>query len=137
MPMPNLLHPVPVSIQTHNTSSTQYDEDFREPVQQTVKSSSQTVEGQVKWANSEEIKVTIGGVQKKADGYVLFRYIDLSAAATPITLKVNDRLISIDGENTDVYIMKLTPCGHYPGLGKTMVKAFFEDRQPAKQRLDL
>jgi hypothetical protein len=137
MPMPNLLHPVDVSIQTQSTNSTQYDEDLREPIQQTVKTVAQTVDGQVKWANSEEIKVTIGGVQKKADGYVLFRYIDLESAATPITLKVNDRIISIDGENTDVYVMKLIPCGHYPGLGKTMVKAFFEDRQPSKQRLDM
>jgi len=46
-------------------------------------------------------------------------------------------LISIDGENTDAYIVKLTPCGHYPGFGKTMVKAYFEDNQPSRQRLDI
>jgi hypothetical protein len=135
MPIPNLLHQVPISIQTQNTANTQYDDDYREPIQQTTKNTSKIVDGQVKWANSEEIKITIGGIQKKADGYVLFRYIDLDNKS--VTLNINDRFISIDGEDTDVYVIKLRPCGHYPGLGKTMVKAFFEDRQPQKQRLDV
>lgn len=130
--MPRLIHPVPISIQQFNLSATIQDEDYREPVQQAARGTTVEAVGQVAWSGDKELEFTRGGVQEKANGYVLFRYRDLNAKS--ITLKDNDRFISIGGIETDVYIAKLLPIGHYTDQGgPTMVKAFFIDRQPSRQ----
>ena len=132
MPQPNLLHPVPIIIQQLNKASTIQDDDFREPVQQALHNANKTAPGQVKWISEKDLEVSEAGTMEGADGYVLFRYVDL--AARGITLQQNDRIIKMGTLDTDVYIVKLRPEGHYPDIGgPTLVKAFFKDRQPTKQ----
>ena len=135
--LPNLIHPVPIIIQRLDTPNTVMDEEYREPVQKSARQADTTVQGQAQWARSETMMVrSRGGRQLDANGYVLFRYADLEAAG--ITLQENDRFIKIGNEDTDVYIISLQPMGHYPSAsGATLVKAYFADRQPARQGLGL
>lgn len=131
MPIPNLIHQVEVEIQQLNTSTTTYDHDAREPVQFASRNATVTCPGQVKWGASMAASHTRGGAGEDADGYVLFRNVDL--ADRSITLKREDRIVSIGGVACNVYIKRLRPTGHYPDIGgPTMVKAFFEDRQPSR-----
>jgi hypothetical protein len=132
MPLPNLLHPVPVVIRPIDKPNTPYDSDFREPIQRVARKSDVTLPGQVAWANDKQVQYTRGGNRYDADGYVLFRYADLSAAA--ITLAVNDRIVSLGGLEVNVYIKHFQPMGHYADAGgPTLIKAFFSDKDPAKQ----
>ena len=134
MTLPNLLHPVPIVIEQLDQTNTVYDEDYREPVMQASHATSKTLPGQVKWGLDDELAMSVGGPSEKADGYVLFRYVDLNAQS--VTLKQNDRFTKIGNVETDVYIVSLKPIGHYPDAGgATMVKAFFSDRQPSRQGL--
>ncbi len=135
MVMPNLIHPVPVTIQQFDIAATIQDDDYREPVQQAARKANVTiVRGQPKWSGEKDLTYTKGGVQLKADGYVLFRYKDLEAAS--VELRDNDRFTLIGKQVVDVYIVKLRPLGHYTDQsGETLVKAFFMDRQPARQGL--
>lgn len=131
--IPNLLHPVPVTIQSLSVLNTTYDEHAREPVQQVAHASAEIVQGQVNWAIDKDLRMTHGGAQEGASGYVLFRLVDLAAAG--ISLKQNDRFTKIGLELTDVYITSLKHTGHYVYAGgATMVKAYFTDRAPSRQR---
>jgi hypothetical protein len=132
--IPNLIHPVPITIQQLNKSATFMDDDFREPVQRAAHTAEVIVPGQIKWGGKDSLVFTRGGVQESSNGYVLFRYVDLVAAG--ITLKDNDRMVKLGNIECDVYIIRLEPCGHYPDVGgASMVKAHFADRQPSRQGL--
>jgi hypothetical protein len=135
MAQPRLIHPVPVTIEQLDLAETIQDDDYREPVQQAARKAKVTsVKGQPRWEGSKELEFTKGGVQQKADGYVLFRYVDLEAAG--VTLSDNDRFTLIGKQVTDVYIVQLQPVAHYSDKGgATLLKAFFMDRQPSRQGL--
>ena len=131
MTIPSLIHPVPIVIVQGDTSATLYDEDAREPVQQLSRSTPITLQGQVKMGATEEVEMERQGVAEGADGYVLFRKIDLDALG--VTLAPNDRFTKFGHVETDVYILKLQPMGHYTDQGgHTLIRAWFEDRTPAK-----
>lgn len=131
---PRLLHPVPVQIERVDIGATVFDDDAREPVGQVAVSAVVTIDGQVKYGSSKQLSYQSGaGVQENEKGYVLFRQRDLDAQS--ITLQPSDRIIKIGRVDHDVYITRLMPAGHYGEHGgNTLVKAFFEDRQPSKHR---
>lgn len=134
MVLPRLLHPVNITLQTMDISNTIYDENHREPIPQTVRNGDEIVLGQAS-IYGREMEVDIGGKIIKATGYVLFRYIDL--ASKSITLKTDDRITKIGNLTCVYYIVGLTPIGHYPEFGATMVKAFFNDRHPSKNNYSI
>lgn len=141
MPIPNLLHPVPVLVQqinkvdqTVSSDGTWFDDDFREPVQHVADATAGEIQvpGQVRWGMDEKLRATLTGAMAESDGYVLFRYVDLEAKS--IELKQNDRITKLGKIDVDVYIVGLRPEGHYSDIGgATLVKAFFKDRQPSRQ----
>ena len=132
MPVPTLIHPVPVKLRQISRSTTFYDDDAREPIQHATRLATKTIQGQVSWKSQFDIGHNKAGTVLNASGYVLFRKIDLDAQS--IVLQDNDRIIQIGTRDTDVYINKLVPTGHYPDIGgHTMIKAFFADRAPSKQ----
>ena len=132
MPLPNLIHPVPVIIEQLDEGETYYDEDAREPIQDGARPVQVTLQGQVEWRSQKNAQQTRAGVVEGADGYVLFRLIDLAAAG--ITIDREDRFARIGGIDTDVYVHRLEWVGHYPEFGgPTLLKAYFEDRGPARQ----
>jgi len=132
MPIPNLIHPVPITIQTLDQANTIYDDDMREVVQQSVRAANVVVPGQVKWGLDQSFQSRREGPKEDSDGYVLFRLVDLNAAG--VEVKRETRLIRLGTIDTDVYVTALQYQGHYPDQGgPTLVKAFFKDRQPARQ----
>lgn len=132
MPIPRLIHPVPVTIEQISKAQTLYDEDAREPIQFAARPVSKTLDGQVKWQSQFSEKSTRAGTVESASGYVLFRQVDL--AAKSLVLQLEDRISRIGTRDTDVYITSLRPVAHYPDQGgHTLLKVFFNDRQPSKQ----
>lgn len=132
MPLPNLLHPVDIHVEKIDRASTAYDHDAREPIMQAARETIVVVPGQVNWGTQKGLEPSKVGPREDASGYVLFRYVDLVAVG--VVLEDNDRIAKMGNVDTDVYISKLEPEGHYPDQGgPTLVKAFFVDRQPAKQ----
>lgn len=138
MPFPRLLHPVPVELESLDRAATIVDDDYGEPVQQAVRSPRHVLSGQVSWGKGDQ-QFRLGplGAEEHADGYVLFLLKDLRAAN--LELKQGDRIVAIGAGvariELDVYVVKLKPEGHYAWAGgPTMMKAFFADRFPAKQK---
>lgn len=130
--IPSLLHPVPVVIAGKSTETSDFDEDAREPIGNPDQEDDKTIDGQVKWRGQFDVEEEIAGVEENAAGYVLFRYVDLAAAGH--VLETFDQIKKIGTVDTDVYVIRLAPIGHYPDQsGPTMVKAYFADRQPARQ----
>lgn len=131
MPVPNLIHPIPVKIEQIDRAGSFVDDDAREPIQFAKRNPVKTVKAQVKWDFELGLTMTKGGAQEGASGYALFRYVDLEAQG--IELQQNDRFIEMGGLKTDVYITRLQPTATYDDIGgPTMVKAFFADRQPSR-----
>lgn len=136
MPLPRLIHPVPVQVEALQRSATIVDEDFREPVQQATRGPRVTIQGQVKWGLDEALKMSLSGADQESSGYILFRLADVRAAGLG-QLKQNDRFVSIgSGANkvdVDLYVTALRYQGHYGDQGgATLVQAFFKDRFPSK-----
>lgn len=133
---PNLIHPVRVVIQQLSNAGIVVDDDYRETLQGGGHSAPITTRGQIKWGKDEGLELQRRGVSIDADGYVLFRTIDLrSAGITAINL--NDRFLSFgNGPNmlsAKVFVVHLEPVAHYGDAGgATMVKAWFKDRDGVK-----
>lgn len=128
--MPNLIHPIDITIEQWSEAETIYDDDFREPIQQAARVEAKIVKGQPNW-DLDESTASKAGAEQEASGYVLFRYIDLESKS--ITLKRQDRIAKMGHLETDVYITALKPVGHYQDQnGASMVKAYFTDRAPSR-----
>ncbi len=135
--LPNLIHPIPVEIRQLLRSETIVDPDYMEPIQQAELAEPVIAPGQVKWSMDERLRATLIGAESEAEGYVLFRRIDLRARGVA-ELKQNDRITAMGiGPNrraVDLYIVGLRFEGHYPDQGgAALLKAFFKDRDPSKQ----
>lgn len=129
---PTLIHPVRVRLERIDKSRTVYDESTRAPVQQATRKPVIELQGQVKYGTSKEITYETAGTRESESGYVLFRTRDLEAVE--VTLSIGDRITKIGAVEHDAYIIRLEPKGHYGDLGgATLIKAYFEDRQPGKQ----
>lgn len=132
MVIPNLIHPVPITIQVLDKAGSIVDEDHREPVQQAKRLTDEIVFGQPRTNAYFSIEERAAGLHLSADGYVLFRYVDLEAKA--IVLKENDRFKKIGHLEVDVYVNKITPVAQYSDQnGPAMLKAYYADRFPSKR----
>lgn len=127
MSVPNLLHPVKITLQRRDVSNTLFDEDMREPIGQTSYYENDIIWGQVSWENKDNVYVDEKGTRLVAIGYVLFRYVDLESAG--ITLKFQDKIIKIGRHEEELYIIKTKPMGHYSDQdGASLIRAYFVDR---------
>lgn len=99
--------------------------------------------GQMAWTSDEFLDAGVGGANEQSHGYILFRLVDVRAAAlvagfNQYRLKQNDRFIKSgvgpNAVDVDLYIVDLRYVGHYADQGgASLVKAFFRDRFPSKQ----
>jgi len=94
---------------------------------------------QIADGKTDDPRSSAGGVTLESDGYVLFLTKDLRKAGT--TVDVGDRIVQIgEGVNersVDYYVTKLKYLGHYPDKrGASLVRAYYEDRHPSRQRGD-
>ena len=139
MPVPNLLHPIPIKLRkADRTFTAAYDEGFKEPVGQ-VRRKQKPIKlvAQINENESDAARATEGGVQKEGDGYALFRTRDLTAAR--VTLEDGDRIVEIgEGDKrreVDFYIFRFRHMGHYQGPGgSTLLRAYYHDRSPSRVR---
>ena len=142
MSLPRLLNPVPVFLRQIGRSQTAVlDDDLHEPVGQAHRDQKPVeLVAQVKEFDSDNAQAAPGGVLEQSRGYLLFRCADLKAAC--IELQRGDRIVQIgDGDaarEVDLYFVRFQHRGHYARAGGyTLVKAWFADRHPSKQRGDL
>lgn len=131
-PYPRLLHPVVVVLEQIDRAATVYDEDTREPVQQAARKAAISLPGQASYGSSKEHSLKPYGPEEGESGYVTFLARDLETRS--IVLSVGDRITAIGKVEHDAYIGRLQPMGHYPEFGNTLVRAYYQDRQPAKVR---
>jgi hypothetical protein len=140
MPKVRLLHPVVVFLRKADRENTALmDDALHEPVGQVRRAQKPIkLRAQIKDGKTEDARPSFGGVVMESDGYLLFLLKDLNR--DHIMIEIGDRVVQIgEGANareTDLYVVKLQHLGHYPGSGPNLLKAFFEDRHPSRQRGD-
>lgn len=141
MPTPRLLHPVPVYLrQIDRTFTAKQDTDIREPIGQARRRKKPTrLVAQIADGETDTVVASEGGTLKRSDGYLLFRTADLRGAR--VTLQEGDRIVQIGDQpndrEVDLYLTRFKFIGHYPrARGATLVKAFYNDRHPSRQRGD-
>lgn len=129
-PYPRLLHPVTVSLEQIDRAATLYDDDTRAPLQQAAYKARLTISGQASYGSSKDYAPRAFGRLEQESGFVTFLQRDLEARS--ITLNIGDRIVAIGNTPHNVFITRLQPMGHYPEYGNTLVRAYYQDRQPAK-----
>jgi len=131
MPIPNLLHPVPIIIRLIEQAETFFDEDTREPVQMMARKPTVTLDAQVRWPRSKDADPSMAGRVDESRGYVLLRKIDLDNAS--VSISIGDNIIKVGTIDHDLYVNELEPLGHYGDQGgHTMLKCYFNDRSPSR-----
>lgn len=108
------------------------DDDYREPVQQAARMAEFTMLGQVSWKVDKRLDPAAGGAREDSIGYIVFRVVDLKARNQ--TIERGDRFTKVGLVDTDLYVVNVTPMGHWPDQGgATLMHAHFTDRQPGRQ----
>ena len=132
MVLPNLLHPVLVKIEQIDKTNTVYDSKAREPIQQANRKVFVTIPGQVNWVRTESIQAQKGGIRETAQGYILFRKVDLDALN--VVLDYGDRILKIGHLDVELYVSDQEWQGHYADQnGGSLLRAYFQDRKPGKR----
>lgn len=137
MPLPNLIHPVDVTIERFNASEMLMDADTRSPIHGARSASGDTViiEAQIKIDDADMPDHGVGGDRLIQSGYILCRTVDMdNVLGAGQRLKKGDHIIAI-GVNTglDLYITKNQRMGHYPDQnGASLIRYYFEDRNPVQ-----
>jgi hypothetical protein len=137
---PNLIHPIPVFIRKAEKSLTAVqDHNLHEPVGQVRRPQAPTrLLAQISWGLDNNITQEMLGISGSCDGYVLFRTSDLRAKH--FAIEVSDLIVQLGEDSAlqhvDLYISSLKWMGHYPDQhGSSLVRAYFQDRGPARQRI--
>jgi hypothetical protein len=139
---PELIHPVPVTLELLNRAAMAFDADAREGLHGARSTAADvvTVEAQIRWEVKDDPMPEQVGMRQRSRGYILVRNEDLREQA--VVLKRGDRIVQIgEDENAlsvDLYLTGQEPIAHYPDqLGATLLKWHFEDRHPVRQVGDL
>lgn len=141
MSPPQLKHPIPVEIRKARKKFTAaYDDNFKEPVGQVYRKQKPIkLVAQIKIKDTDAPVFASGNISEQSNGYLLFLTEDLKDAG--VTLERGDNVVKIgEGDNereVDYFLTKFHWRGHYPAHGgPTLLKAFFQDRQPSRLRED-
>ena len=128
---PHLIHPVNVVISQRNVAAPgSMLNDAREPVKQAARSASVTLMCQVQWGKRADPVPHEGGPREESNGYIIVLRKDLTAAG--VTLRRGDRITSVGGVATDLYLDANEPCMHYHGSPQGEMWQF-QDRQPTRR----
>lgn len=114
---PSLIHPVDVVIERLDLVTTVFDPTYREVVAAGVPNylAPVTVKAQIKYKPMERAEPASGGVDVKADGYIMMLRTDVEDILGG-PLKFGDKLTSVDGEDfsgNPLYIVELKRTGTY------------------------
>lgn len=148
--IPQLIHPIPVTIQRQNSAATTFDARAREPVRQLWKAGEGPGTGvatelvaQVNWNNGEVAKPKVNpeGVEEMSEGYLLFRIVDLVAKGVAIErpdgtvdfgLLRGDRIVRIGRRRTNIYVLFFRDVAGYTDQdGCTLLEVDFSSRAPS------
>ncbi|MFA5122971.1 hypothetical protein [Zavarzinia sp.] len=127
MPLPNLIHPVEIVLSRKDNAATVFDPHAREPVREVARQADLRIDAQVSY-NPRGPEYDQIGPAEKVTGYLLMLQEDL--ADRSYIPKRGDRITSVEGEVTSLWITHVFNAGHYPGHGATMRRAYFTDRRP-------
>jgi len=90
---PNLIHGVPGTLRlARKEGVTKYDPDTGDPVGKVARTVDKTIDGQPCWKN-QTYTVSIDGKKVEAEGYIMFRVLDLTTAG--ITVQEEDQITQI------------------------------------------
>lgn len=134
-PQPKLLFPTLIEIKKPDLVSTFWDEDAREAIQTIQESEVIQLQGQPSMMTSTEglpiMSTTPTGIEEQGQAYILFRVLDLNRLS--LSIEPNDRVIKIGHQAVDLYVKTIQPIGHYGRHnGSTFIRAYIEDRAPAR-----
>lgn len=149
--IPNLIHPVPVTVQRQVAAATTFDDRARQPVRQLWKrgqgpgtGSEEELEAQVQWNQAKRIgepELKPAGVEERTDGYLLFRIVDLVAAGVAVEngdgtldfgFQRGDKIVRIGRRRVNLYVTFFRDVASYPDQGgATLLEVNFSDRAPS------
>lgn len=136
--IPNLIHPVTITIEQIDKSNTNYDPYFKESTGKTTRKKRIELQGQVKYQQAQNAVAGGGGLSQSHDGYILFRVDQLNELE--VTLKHGDLVVSIGDAPfqrvANLYLHRFNDVGHYTDVGgSTLLKAFFMDRSQTDRKV--
>lgn len=126
---PDLVHPIPIEIEQIDKDSTFYDDDAREAIRDAARPEVKKLSAQVSWSVKDDPAPEKMGISEETRGYLLFKKKDLSGES--VTINRGDKISKIGHDTVELYVLGLTPAGHYPDQGgATLLQAYFGDRNP-------
>jgi len=126
---PDLIHPIPVEINQIDKDSTEWDDNAREAVRTIARPAVIKLSAQVSWSIKDDPNPEKMGISEEARGYLLFLRKDLLNRS--ITISRGDKISKIGHDTVELYVLGLTPAGHYPDQGgASLLQAYFGDRNP-------
>ena len=158
MPIPNLIHPVKITLELMDRDNTLWDSQAREPVRQATRKGAAPgtgeqviIKGQVSFyfagAKLDYAEWSRSGVLERTVGYLSLRFRDMKKKGLlttdadgnflSFTLKRGDRIVRLAKRPVNLYIHGFKDFAHYPEIGQTMIQVNFEDRHPSAQSGDL
>jgi hypothetical protein len=148
--IPNLIHPIPVTIQRRSDAVTTFDARAREPIRQLWKAgqgpgtgTAIDLEAQVNWNDGRVAKPKLrpGGVEEESEGYLLFRLVDLlergvatdhGDGTVDFGLARGDKIVRIGRRRTNLWVLFFRDVAGYPDQGGcTLLEVDFASREPS------
>lgn len=130
--IPNLIHPIPVTIELLDHSQSVFNDTFREPVGGGARPKRYVIPGQV--FDQDTINNAIEtGLKRIVEGYVAFRIVDMNRIL-PANRRVqrNDRIVQFgtgaNVEPVDFYIYRIRRRAHY-AHGATLCMCWYRDME--------
>lgn len=150
MTIPNLLHPVPVTIARRIQGATIEDPVGRAPYLKVWREGQfpgadpgTVVQAQVNWNDGSMARprrFNPSGVEEESTGYILLRYVDLVAAGLATeesngtitnTIKRGDHITRIGRTAVNLHVLWFRDVAFYPDQGgATLLEIDFADRSP-------
>ena len=108
---PRPIHPVPVTVEPIDRDTTDYDEDFREPITAVNRLAPVTFDAQVSYKRTEDQKNTYDGDIPQSDGHLVVEEAVLENAG--YTPALDDMIIAINGRTVEYKLVQIKNQGHY------------------------
>jgi hypothetical protein len=150
VPVPTLIHKVPVTIQRASAAITVFDQRAREPVRQLWKAgqgpgtdAALELEAQVNWNDGRVAEPTLrpGGAEEESEGYLVFRLVDLLDRGVAVDhgdgtvdfgLARGDKIVRIGRRRTNLWVLFFRDFAGYTDQdGCTLLEVDFASRAPS------
>ena len=114
MAQPRLIRPVWITITPRDNSETAYDPDSREAIGQVIRYGAEVrIKAQVRFQSKDSPDYRSD--EDESGNNLMFRYKDLRKRGYEPAR--GDRVTKVGHLDTNLYMDKFEPCGHYPDKG--------------------